>query len=312
MEFGRRLSVQEGKTLIADFLKTGHKELDTAYMYSEGQSEKILGDAKELIDEKGGLIATKINPLENAFLMENFREKVETSLSRLERKDVDLLYLHWPCHTHPIKPLLSEIQKLFEAGVFKRFGLSNYQAWEVAKISEYCEKNGFVQPSVYQGMYNCLTRDVERELIPCLRNYNISFYAYNPLAGGLLTGRHKFKDTYESLPEHKCRFYGVGTAAEQAYRDRYWKALYFEAIQAFSSSLPPKTSLLEASFNWLVHHSKLSTEAGDAIIIGASTIEQYRENVAALQHSQPLPKVVVDTVSDSYSRLAGCVPPYYR
>jgi aflatoxin B1 aldehyde reductase len=80
------------------------------------------------------------------------------------------------------------------AGKFKRFALSNYAAWEVMEIYHICKQRGFVLPTVYQGMYNALTRDVERELFPCLRRLGMSFYAYNPLAGGLLTGRYSYDD----------------------------------------------------------------------------------------------------------------------
>lgn len=89
-----------------------------------------------------------------------------------------------------IEDTLAEVNELYKEGKFKSLGLSNFQAWEVAHIYHTCKANGYVTPTVYQGMYNAITRDVEKELLPCLRKLGISFYAYNPLAGGILTGKH--------------------------------------------------------------------------------------------------------------------------
>ena len=89
-----------------------------------------------------------------------------------------------------IEDTLAEVHELHKEGKFKSLGLSNFQAWEVAHIYHTCKANGYVTPTVYQGMYNAITRDVEKELLPCLRKLGISFYAYNPLAGGVLTGKH--------------------------------------------------------------------------------------------------------------------------
>lgn len=79
---------------------------------------------------------------------------------------------------------------LYKAGYFSRFGISNYSAWEVAQICELCDRYNWKKPDVYQGCYNALQRTVEPELFPCLRKYGISFYAFSPLAGGLLTGKY--------------------------------------------------------------------------------------------------------------------------
>ena len=92
--------------------------------------------------------------------------------------------------------------KLHGQGKFERFGLSNYSAWQVAEIVHTLreKKYGF-GVSVYQGMYNAITRQVEGELFPCLRRYNIPFYSYNPLAGGLLTGKYEWKDPEREAKE---------------------------------------------------------------------------------------------------------------
>lgn len=115
---------------------------------------------------------------------------------------------------------------MYKQNKFQEWGISNYAAWEVVEIYYLCKANNWKPPTVYQGMYNYATRDVEKELFPALRRFNIAitwitwprcgmrFYAYNPLAGGLLTG----KLHYDNEPD-SGRF-NVQTVWGKRYRDR--------------------------------------------------------------------------------------------
>ena len=75
---------------------------------------------------------------------------------------------------------LKAIDELHREGKFRRFGISNYMAWEVAEMAGICRARGYVQPAVYQGIYNAIHRKVEPELFPCLRKFGIAFYGFNP------------------------------------------------------------------------------------------------------------------------------------
>ena len=110
-------------------------------------------------------------------------------------KAVDLFYLHWPDGETPLETTLGATQRAYEAGRFQRLGLSNFSVEEVVRVHSHMSERGWIRPTVYQGMYNALTRDVEDELLPTLRRLRMSFYAYNPLAGGLLTGKQHLYDT---------------------------------------------------------------------------------------------------------------------
>ena len=121
-----------------------------------------------------------------------------TNLKRLNVDSVKLFYLHAPDTETPLVETLQEVQKLHNEGKFEQLGLSNFSAWETAHVWHLCDKLGVVKPTVYQGMYNGITRQVEQELFPCLRRLGIRFLAYNPLAGGLLTGKHRF----DQEPDH--------------------------------------------------------------------------------------------------------------
>ncbi|XP_059232325.1 aflatoxin B1 aldehyde reductase member 2-like [Mustela nigripes] len=100
-----------------------------------------------------------------------------------------------------------------QEGKFVELGLSNYASWEVAEIC-ICRNNGWILPTVYQGMYNITTRQVETELFLCLRHFGLRFYAYSPLAGGLLTGKYEDKDGNQPVG----RFFGNNWA--EIYRNR--------------------------------------------------------------------------------------------
>lgn len=89
---------------------------------------------------------------------------------------------------------MKAVNDLYHEGKFSRLGISNYMSWEVAQIQELCIAHGWIRPKVYQGVYNALHRSIEQELMPCLRKYGMSFYNYNPLAGGYLTDRYHRDD----------------------------------------------------------------------------------------------------------------------
>src|SRR4029077_9171563 len=115
---------------------------------------------------------------------ENLKRAFKESLARLKTDKVKILYLVTPNSATPIESTLSAVQELHDEGLFEEFGVSNFSAWQVAEASEIAARHGWIMPSVYQGMYNAITRAVEPELFKCLGNYGVRFHAYNPLAGG--------------------------------------------------------------------------------------------------------------------------------
>jgi aryl-alcohol dehydrogenase-like predicted oxidoreductase len=151
------------------------------------------------------------------------REQVELSLQSLQMDSAQILYLHAPDASTDLESSLRECNELHKEGKFSELGLSNYSSWEVALAVSICEKHNWVRPTVYQGMYNAITRDVEKELFACLRALKIRFYAYNPLAGGLLTGRYDFSK-FEEVPAGRFK-------NSDMYLQRYWKEDYFKALE---------------------------------------------------------------------------------
>lgn len=315
MEMGRRMDASASGQAVRVFLQRGHSELDTALLYSGGQTESILGGLGLGLGAGGCAvkIATKANPWEgNSLKADSVRAQLETSLKRLQCPRVDLFYLHAPDHITPVEETLRACHQLHQEGKFVELGLSNFAAWEVAEICTLCKSNGWVLPTVYQGMYNATTRQVETELLPCLRNFGLRFYAYNPLAGGLLTGKYRYEDQEEKRPVG--RFFGNSWA--EVYRNRFWKKHHFEAIglmetalqAAYGSAAPSMTS---AALRWLYHHSQLQGARGDAVILGMSSLKQLEENLAATEEG-PLEPTVVQAFDQAWHMVAHECPNYFR
>lgn len=310
MPFGGRANAEQSLDMVKAFLDRGHKQVDTAFMYMDGKSETIIGGMNL---PKTVSIATKANPWDGKTLKpESVRSQLETSLQRLKTDCVDLFYLHAPDHQNPIVDTLRACNELHKEGKFKELGLSNYASWEVAEIASICRLNSWIVPTVYQGMYNATTRQVETELLPCLRYFGMKFYAYNPLAGGLLTGKYHYEDKDGSQPAG--RFFGNSWAT--AYRDRYWKESHFQAIDLVVKTLDAvygsqKPTLTSAAVRWMYHHSKLQGEQGDGVIIGMSTMEQLQQNLAAAEEG-PLDERVVAAFSDAWNLVAHECPNYFR
>jgi aflatoxin B1 aldehyde reductase len=192
----------------------------------------------------------------------------------------------------------------------KRFGISNYTSWEIAQICEICDRNGWIKPIAYQGVYNVLHRAVEAELFPCPRKYGLAFYEFNPLAGGYLTSRYT-GDMVDGELEEGSRF-DPNRKRGQNYRKGYWNEAYFDALDILRP-VAKKHGLSEAecALRWITNHSLLKREYGDAIIIGASSATQLEENLVNLEKG-PLPEEVVKAFDDGWERVKGVCANYWH
>ncbi len=304
MTFSDQADEEVSLEMLRLFCAQGGEEVDTAYQYNGGNTERLLGKLLSAHPDLVAKIATKVNPWDgNGLKPDEVRKQFVESRKRLQAGSVDMLYLHSPDLDTPIVDTLAVCWDFYRQGTFRRFGLSNFASWQVAEVVEICRSKGWMVPTVYQGMYNALTRDVERELFPCLRNYGIRFYAYNPLAGGLLTGKH---GNYADTPEP-----GRFTLNDQ-YPSRYWKPEYFRVLQSLTAAcrghgITPG----EVALRWLVHHSRLSGDAKDAIILGASRLAHLQENLAACERGG-LPREVVSVLDEGWETVRGDCFRYFR
>lgn len=304
MNFGPQLDLEQSREMVKTFLATGGRELDTAYVYNDGSTENYLGEILPELAPSSYEIATKVHPritgkLDRETIVMEFTE----SLRRMKRDSVDLLYFHFPDGKTPIEGALETVAELHQQGKIKELGLSNYPAWQVIDIAYKCDKIGCPRPTVYQGMYNALCRNVDSELFPAIRSLGMRFYAFNPLAGGLLTGKHKH---FEDAPE-SGRFSRL-----KSYRDRYWKHSYFDAIEQIKQACEKEgIAMVEAAYRWLVNHSLMRTELNDGILLGASKQEQLLQNLEAAKKGT-LPENIVAAMDEAWEMAKPDSPAYFK
>ncbi|MBR6979994.1 MAG: aldo/keto reductase [Prevotella sp.] len=304
MNFGPQLDLEGSRNMVNAFLDSGNRELDTAYVYNGGATENILGDILPGIDSNSYEIATKVHPRITGRLdRETILMELNESLKRMKRDSVNLLYFHFPDAKTPIEEALETVAELYEKGVVKELGLSNYPAWQVVDIAWKCDKAGCPRPSVYQGMYNSLCRNVEPELFPAIRSLGMRFYAFNPLAGGMLTGKHK---NYDDKPQ-PGRFERL-----ESYRKRYWKQSYFDAVEEIRKACEAEgIPMAEAAYRWLCCHSLMDESKGDGILLGASRQEQMAQNMAAVEKGD-LPQTIREAMDEAWELAKPDSPQYFK
>lgn len=302
MTFGESVFQPDIEKFITTFLDAGYDELDTAYVYNDGNCEKFLGEVLPSLN-RPFKIATKVNPRISGKLdAEAAYKQVNESLDRMNIDSVDTVFLHFPDPVTPVESVLSAMANLHEQGKYKELGLSNFPAWMVADVWHICDKHGWVKPTVFEGVYNPLTRRAETELNECLNNYGLRFYAYNPMCGGLLTGRY---GNFEDAPTDG-RF-----THRPNYRGRYWKKSFFEGVKIIETAAEKHgITSIEATYRWLAYHSMLNAERGDAILIGASKLNHLISNMEAVK-AGPLPDDILNAFEEAWKITKGDSPEYF-
>ena len=302
MTFGESVFNPQAGKFINAFLDAGYEELDTAYVYNDGTCERLLGEVLPGLG-RPYRIATKVNPRISGRLDgEAAYKQVNESLERMNLPSVDTVYLHFPDPKTPVESVLEAMADLHRQGKYKELGLSNFPAWMVTDVWHICDSRGWVKPTVFQGIYNPLTRKAETELNACLNHFGMRFYAYNPLAGGLLTGRY---GAFEDDPTDG-RF-----THRPNYQKRYWKKSFFEAVDLIRKAGEKYgINTIEATYRWLAFHSMLDGNRGDAILIGASKLGHLQQNMDTLK-AGPLPEEMVQAFEQAWAVTKADSPEYF-
>ncbi|KAI0427800.1 NADP-dependent oxidoreductase domain-containing protein [Xylaria sp. FL1042] len=308
---GARITdVNEFRRCLDRFQERGYNEVDTARVYTARKQEAFTREAGW--KDRGLTLATKFQypNSDGDNTPQKVVESLETSLSELGTDCVDICYLHAADRATPFAETLEAIDKLHKAGKFVRLGLSNFTAAEVAEVVMICKYNGWVRPTIYQGMYNAITRGIEPELIPTCRRYGLEVVVYNPIAGGLFSGKIKSAD----MDVEEGRF-SLKNPAGANYRKRYFKESTFRALQTIESALEkhPGLTMIETALRWTVHHSQLRIKngGGDGILIGISSYDQLDGNLDNLEKG-PLPDDVVQALDEAWLICKADAPNYWH
>jgi aryl-alcohol dehydrogenase-like predicted oxidoreductase len=305
MTFGDTVDEAGAAAMLDMALEAGITGVDTANAYAGGATEEIL--AKLLPSRRHRVVlATKAgmphaDAGEHALLSaRGMRAALEGSLRRLGVDHVDLFYLHQPDRATPLAETLGAVAEFVREGKIRALGVSNYAAWQIAEVAHTADAAGAPKPVVAQQLYNLLARRIEEEYVEYAGTSALRTMVYNPLGGGLLTGRHSFEQAPTS-----GRFGDSRLAA--MYRQRYWDPRLFEAVTALTKIADAAgLSLVELSLRWL-----LGRDGVDAVLLGGSRIEHLRANIAAVQ-AGPLPDDVVTACDEVGTRLRGPMPAYNR
>jgi aryl-alcohol dehydrogenase-like predicted oxidoreductase len=203
---------------------------------------------------------------------------------------INVYYIHAPDRRASLAELLDGLNTLYEAGKFKRLGLSNFLPEEVEEVVRISKQKNYVLPSVYQGNYNAVARHSEAKLLPILRKHNISYYAYSPIAGGFLT-----KDVEQIISG------GVGRwdpqkAIGSMYNAMYGKPGMLEGLRLWGKiSKDSGIPKAELAYRWVAYHSALKEIHGDSMIFGSRNGKQIQETMAGLRNG-PLPLEIVEQI----------------
>lgn len=252
-------------------------------------------------------LATKHYPFEpGQHKPEKLKAALSKSLKELQSEQVDIFYLHAADRSVPFKETLEAVNELHKEGKFVRLGLSNFTSFEVAEVVLLCQQNGWVRPTIWQGMYNAITRGIESELIPACRRYGLDVVVYNPIGGGLFSGKLKL----DEIPK-EGRF--SDSAIGNRYRERYFKEAIFDALRVVQPVVEKhKLTLIETALRWVVHHSALNIKGGnDGIIIGVSSLDQLKDNLHNLEKG-PLPDEVVKRLDEAWKIAKSDTPDYWH
>src|SRR5687768_8803025 len=285
MTFGLQCDQKTSVAIMDKAFDGGVTFFDTADVYPLGGTGETVGRTEEFVGGwlKGRrdriILATKCfgrnGPArwDQGNSRKHILDAVDGSLRRLGTDYIDLYQLHGPDPETPIDETLRALEDVVRSGKVRYVGCSNFMAYQVARAIGRSEAMGTVRFDSVQPRYNMLFREIERELLPLCAEEGIGVIPYNPIAGGLLSGKHN----REAGPEEGSRF-TLGTAAER-YQDRYWHEGMFETVEQLRPiAQEAGMALPQMAVAWVMANPAIT-----APIIGASRPEQLDDTMKAAE-----------------------------
>ena len=290
--------------LVKASIDGGINFFDTADVYSEGESETTLGQSfKNLnIARKDVVLATKVysrvGPGRNdvGASRGHIMDAVEASLRRLQTDHIDLYQIHANDSVSPVEETLRALDALVTQGKVRYIGVSNWQAWKIAKALGISEFKNLARFDTLQAYYSIAGRDLERELVPFLEAEKMGLLVWSPLAGGLLSG--KFSRTNQK-PEDSRRSEFDFPVVD---KERTWKILDAMAPIAKTHDCSPA----RISLAWL-----LAKPVVTSVILGAKRLDQLQDNLAAEELNLSADEIkILDEVSALPPEYPGWMLPF--
>jgi aryl-alcohol dehydrogenase (NADP+) len=288
MTFGLQCDVPTSVAILDRAAEGGITFIDTADVYPLGGSVDTVGRTEDIVGawmtgkRDDFVIATKCfgrmsdKPWDKGNSRKHILDAVEGSLRRLRTDYIDLYQLHQPDPQTPIDETLDALDDLVRAGKVRYVGCSNFLAYQVARAIGRSEALGVARFDSVQPRYNLLFRQIERELLPLCAEEGIGVIPYNPIAGGMLSGKHTGGE-----PPEGTRF-TLGTAGVM-YQDRYWHDDVFGTVEQLKKlAADAGLSMVQMAVAWTMAHPAVTSP-----IIGASRPEQLDDSLKAADTELP-------------------------
>ncbi|SMD31413.1 aldo/keto reductase [Picrophilus oshimae] len=281
MTFGNECDKKTSFTLLDKFESEGGNTIDTANVYSNGNSESIVGEWLKSRDRDDFIIATKVRfpmgaqPNNAGISTKHIRSSLKKSLERLQTDYIDLYQIHaWDMYT-PLEESLYTLSDLVDKGLVNYIGVSNFKGWQLQKAIDISEKYGFRKIISIQPQYNLLERGIEYEIKDVVEENGLGVISWSPLRGGWLTG--KFKQNVKPIGTNtrveRSSAIDPGEAWERYNNDRTWEIIKKEEDIANRRGV----TVSQVSINWVRSHKWIT-----APIIGARNLEQLKDNLSSL------------------------------
>ena len=271
-----QLTAKEAETLVGIAFDAGVNLFDTANVYSEGEAEKLLGAALIALGRPRDhyIVATKVRgtmgPMANqsGLSRAHIFASIDASLRRLQLDYVDLYQIHGNDPDTPIEETVTALNDLVHDGKARYVGFSNLSAWKAMKALAYAEARGLAGFVSAQMYYSIAGRDIEREVVPLIREQGLALLPWSPLAGGLLSGKY---EPGKPGPQGARR-----TSFDFPPVDKARLAVILPTLRIVAES--ENISVARVALAWM-----LTKPFVTSIIIGAKTPEQLKDNLAATE-----------------------------
>lgn len=276
MTFGAGADEAMAFKLMDRFMEAGGNFLDTANVYNSGLSEEIVG---RWIKDRGVrnkiVLATKVygnvgpGPNEGGLSRIHIQQAVEDSLQRLQTDVIDIYQIHRWDFDAPPEETLETLTDLVRQGKVRYIGASNLKAWHLCTYRDLAEKHNWSHFVSLQPLYNALNRSIENEVLPYCAEKGIGVIPYNPLAGGVLTGKYK---RGQPLPE------ATRLSDSEAYRERYLTDTMFDIVEDFVAAAEARgVTPAQLALAWMLAEPRLTSP-----IIGARNLDQLNDTLGGL------------------------------
>jgi aryl-alcohol dehydrogenase-like predicted oxidoreductase len=277
MMFGDRTSASASAKIVSSARDVGVNFIDTADVYSKGESERITGKIIRR-DRDDWVLATKVgNPMNESLNSGGISRKwimqaCDDSLKRLGTDYLDIYYIHHDDPETPAEEPVRAMADLIQAGKIRHWGVSNLKGWRIAQMAGLCDTLGLPRPTVCQPYYNAMNRMPEVDILPACKAYGIGVVPFSPLARGVLTGKYD----PNAKPDKGSR---AGRGDQRMLNSEWRKESLVMAQEIKKHAAKKSMTPVDFAVNWVLNNRLVTS-----VIAGPRTLGQWKSYLGVLKH----------------------------